>query len=77
MQLNVHSLFVVVGREGMKYSDHILKQLCSESDAARKAWRAEDRPVEGALYDNKLRLRRAVRRTKVCAATSTLLPHCQ
>lgn len=54
-----------------KYTDRILKQLCSESAVARKTWRDAGRPLEGDIYEKKLRLRRAVRRrVRLCTAMS-------
>ena len=52
-----------------RYTDNTLKQLCRESAQARRAWRDAGRPENGPLYEEKLRLRRAVRRRiRACAA---------
>ena len=49
--------------------DDILSRLCTQSRAARAAWKEAGAPQEGPLYDEKGRLRRAVRqRVRYCAA---------
>ena len=52
-----------------RWKDSTLNTLCSKSRLAHKAWREAGSPADGALYDEKCRLRRAVRkRLRFCAA---------
>ena len=52
-----------------KWKDDILSRLCAQSSAARKAWKLAGTPSEGPLFEEKGRLRRAVRqRVRFCAA---------
>ena len=51
------------------WNDSTLTTVCSESRQVRKAWKKAGTPAEGPIYDEKCRLRRAVRkRIRFCAA---------
>ena len=56
------------------WKDDILSRLCAQSRAARASWKEACAPQEGPLYDEKGRLRRAVRqRVRYCAAKAERL----
>ena len=58
-------------RRRARWRDDTLSCLCAQSRAARAAWKEAGRPGEGPLFDEKSRLRRAVRkRVRFCAARS-------
>ena len=44
-----------------KWKDAVLSHLCAQSSAARKVWKLAGTPSEGPLFEDKGRLRRAVR----------------
>ena len=61
----------VQGRRTSMYRDNTLSCLCAQSRAAHKAWREAGCPSDGPLYEEKGRLRRAVRRkVRFCAAAA-------
>ena len=63
------TLPLIQSQRSQKYKDSNLTALCAQSRAARRAWREANSPTEGPLYDEKCRLRRAVkRRVRYCAA---------
>ena len=52
-----------------RWNDSTLTTVCSESRQVRNAWKKAGTPAEGPIYDEKCRLRRAVRkRIRFCAA---------
>lgn len=64
----------VQSRRKRGWRDDTLTRLCAQSRAARAAWIGAGRPDEGPLFDEKGRLRRAVRkRVRFCAARSERL----
>ena len=61
----------VQGKRTSRYRDNMLSCPCVQSRVARKAWRKAGGPSDGPLYEEKGRLRRAVRRrVRFCAATA-------
>lgn len=62
-------------RRKTKWRDNILSCLCAQSRQAHAAWKNAVSPMEGPLYDEENRLRRAVgsRITRWCAARSERL----
>ena len=61
-------------RRKTRWRDDTLSCLCAQSSAARRAWKEAGRPTEGPLYEEKGRLRRAVRRRmRFCAAQAERL----
>ena len=54
--------------------DDTLSCLCSQSRAARLAWQQAGCPGEGLLFEEKSRIRRAVRRrVRFCAARAEMM----
>ena len=52
-----------------RFRDNVLSRLCAQSRAARAAWRDAGSPPDGPLFEEKNRMRRAVRkRARWCAA---------
>jgi len=61
-------------RRPTRWRDDTLSCLCTQSRAARAAWKEAGCPLEGPLYEEKGRLRRAVRRrVRFCAARAERL----
>ena len=61
-------------RRQSHWKDDILSRLCAQNRAACAAWKEAGTPQEGPLYDEKGRLRRAVRqRVRYCAAKAERL----
>ena len=69
-----HLLPCMEPRKRKKWRDDTLSCLCVQSRKARMAWKDAGSPAEGPLYDEKNRLRCAVRkRVRWCAAKSERL----
>ena len=61
-------LSLVLPKRPRKWRDNTLSCLCAQSRAARSVWKQAGCPGEGPLFEEKSRLRRAVRRVRFCAA---------
>ena len=61
-------------KKATRWRDKTLSSLCAQSKVARDSWLRASRPLEEVLFEEKCRLRRAVRRrVKFCAARAERL----
>ena len=70
----VKTLPHVQPRKPRRWKDDTLTVLCAQSQSAWRAWKEAGCPSEGSLFEEKCRLRRAVkRRVRFCAAKAERL----
>ena len=63
------TLPLIQPRKPRRWKDDTLTALCAQSRSARRAWKNAGCPSEGSVFEEKGRLRRAVRRRVIfCAA---------
>ena len=70
----VRLLLIIQPKKGRKWRDDVLSGLCAKSRQAHAAWKSAGCPPAGLLYEEKNRLRCAMRkRIRWCAAKSERL----